>query len=98
MRMSEARELLLAVPAEAARQRVDRFVADRSGLSRTFVQRLIADGHLTQDGEIVRGGATLRPGSGLRLIIPPVAETHLQAEAIPISVVYEDEKIGRAHV
>ena len=91
--MSEAREILLAVPAEAARQRVDRFVADRSGLSRTFVQRLIADGHLTQDGEIVRGGATLRPGSGLRLIIPPVAETHLHAEAIPISVVYEDENL-----
>ncbi len=91
--MSEARELLLPIPPEAVRQRVDRFVADRSGLSRTFVQRLISDGHLTQDGVVIRGSATLRAGGTLRLVIPPVAETSLLAEAIPISVIYEDEDL-----
>ena len=72
--MSEARELDLPIPPEAARQRADRFVADRSGLSRSFVQRLISEGHLTMNGLIVRASATLVPGQTLHLVIPPVSE------------------------
>ena len=84
--MSEARELDLPIPPEAARQRADRFVADRSGLSRSFVQRLISEGHLTMNGLIVRASATLVPGETLHLVIPPVSETTLLAEDIPISM------------
>ena len=91
--MSEARELDLPIPPEAARQRADRFVADRSGLSRSFVQRLISEGHLTMNGLIVRASATLVPGETLHLVIPPVSETTLLAEDIPLTVVYEDEDI-----
>jgi len=53
--MSEARELDLPIPPEAARQRADRFVADRSGLSRSFVQRLISVGS-PHDGRADRPG------------------------------------------
>jgi len=91
--MSERRLIDLPIPPEAARQRVDRFVADRAGLSRTFVQRLISGGHLTMDGQVVRASSTLTPGGVLHLEIPPVAETTLNAEDIPITVVYEDEDI-----
>ena len=40
--MSE--RLVVEVPAGAAGSRVDRFMADASGLSRAYVQRLIAEG------------------------------------------------------
>lgn len=91
--MSEARELDLPIPPEAARQRADRFVADRSGLSRSFVQRLISEGHLTMGGLIVRASSTLVAGQTLHLVIPPVSETTVLSEDIPLTVVYEDEDI-----
>ena len=91
--MSEARELDLPIPPEAARQRADRFVADRSGLSRSFVQRLISEGHLTMGGLVVRASSTLVAGQTLHLVIPPVSETTVLAEDIPLTVVYEDEDI-----
>ena len=91
--MSEERLLEFVVPPEAARQRADRFVADRGGLSRTFAQRLIERGHLTMDGTVIRASTTLLAGASLRLVIPPVAESELLAEDIPLSVVYEDEDL-----
>ncbi|MFI5200519.1 MAG: hypothetical protein ACHQXL_09130, partial [Candidatus Limnocylindrales bacterium] len=38
------------VPDGSGHQRVDRFMADMAGLSRSYVQRLISDGRLTHDG------------------------------------------------
>lgn len=45
------------------------------------------------NGLIVRASATLVPGETLHLVIPPVSETTLLAEDIPLTVVYEDEDI-----
>jgi 23S rRNA pseudouridine1911/1915/1917 synthase len=91
--MSEERVLEFVVPPESARQRADRFVADRGGLSRTFAQRLISEGHLTMNGVVIRASVTLLAGATLRLVIPPVAESEMLAEAIPLSVVYEDDDL-----
>ena len=91
--MSERREIDLPIPPEATRQRVDRFVADRTGLSRTFVQRLIGGGHLTLDGVVVRASSSLQAGGVLHLEVPAVAEASLEAEDIPLSVVYEDDDL-----
>lgn len=91
--MSEERVLELVVPPEAARQRADRFIADRSGISRTFAQRLIAGGHLTMNGSVIHSSVSLPAGAALRLVIPPVAESEMLAEEIPLSVVYEDEDL-----
>ena len=84
--MGDPREIDLPIPPEVARQRVDRFVADRCGLSRSFVQRLIGDGRLTMDGQVMRARDTMVAGQTLHLSIPPVADTELRPE------------IGRAHV
>jgi 23S rRNA pseudouridine1911/1915/1917 synthase len=45
------------------------------------------------NGLIVRASATLVAGETLHLVIPPVSETTLLAEDIPLTVVYEDEDI-----
>jgi 23S rRNA pseudouridine1911/1915/1917 synthase len=82
-------ELRLRVPADAA-GRIDRFVADRSGLSRTYVQKLISAGHLTVDGRPVHANDAVPTGSTLVLLVPPAAPLELEPEAIPLSVVYED--------
>jgi len=80
----------LTVPAGAAGQRADRFVADASGLSRAHVQRLIAAGHLTRDGRPLRANTVLGAGTMVRLEIPDVRPAEVAGESIALSILYED--------
>lgn len=89
--MSGARTF--AVPAGAAGSRADKFVADASGLSRAYVQRLIADGRLTIDGQRVRARDPVQPGAVLALDVPATRSAPLVAEDIPLEVVYRDEDV-----
>ncbi len=84
----------LVVP-EGGRRRADRFVADMTGLSRSFVQRLVAEGRLTLDGRPLRSNSMLEPGDRVELEVPPPAPAeHLAPEpGIPLHVVYEDEEM-----
>ena len=61
---------ILRVPDGAASQRVDRFVADVTGLSRSHVQKLISAGNLTSDGVPLRANSVVGPGTPLRLVVP----------------------------
>lgn len=70
--------------------RVDRFVADASGLSRSYVQKLIGEGRLTCQGLPLKANAALLAGAILELEVPEVEPLRLEAEPIPLSVVYED--------
>ena len=71
--------------------RIDRFVADATGLSRSHVQKLISDGRLTVDGVAVRANALVAAGSEVRLDVPEPIELDLApAPDIELTVVYED--------
>jgi 23S rRNA pseudouridine1911/1915/1917 synthase len=85
--------VLVEVPEGAAGSRADRFVADAAGYSRSFVQRLIADGRLTSGGERVRSRDPVRPGQVLELDVPEVTIEELMPEDIPLDVVYRDDDV-----
>jgi 23S rRNA pseudouridine1911/1915/1917 synthase len=85
--------LTVTVPAGAPGRRADRVVADAAGLSRTHVQRLIEDGRLTLAGRQVKSNTVLAPGAELTLELPETLESELQAEDIPLRVVYEDDDV-----
>jgi 23S rRNA pseudouridine1911/1915/1917 synthase len=71
--------------------RVDRYVADATGLSRSYVQKLISDGRLTAAGEALKANAIVTAGTELRLDVPPPEPLDLApAPDIPLTVVYED--------
>jgi 23S rRNA pseudouridine1911/1915/1917 synthase len=82
----------IVVP-EGAGGRVDRFVADVSGLSRSYIQKLIAEGHLTAAGEPVRANDLVAAGAKLDLEVPDPRPLDLAPEPIPLSVVYEDAEM-----
>ena len=64
---------LLRVP-DGAGGRVDRYVADVTGLSRSHVQKLISDGRLTAAGAPLKANTIIGAGTELRLDVPePVA-------------------------
>jgi 23S rRNA pseudouridine1911/1915/1917 synthase len=74
--------------------RVDRFVADATGLSRSHIQKLIGEGRLTADGVPLRANAIVAPGTELRLDIPePTVLDLAPAPDIPLDIVYEDDDL-----
>jgi 23S rRNA pseudouridine1911/1915/1917 synthase len=84
------KRLTITVP-DTAEGRIDRLVADVSGLSRSYVQKLIFEGRVTLGGWPVKSNDSAVRGSALELEIPDVKPLELEPEAIPLSVVYEDD-------
>jgi len=82
----------IVVP-EAAKGRVDRFVADVSGLSRSYVQKLISDGHVTASGSAVKANDAIIPGWVLDLDVPDPVPLALDPEPIALDIVYEDDDL-----
>ena len=84
---------VLHVPDGSA-GRVDRYVADATGLSRSFVQKLISDGRLTAGGEALKANAIVGAGTELRLDVPEAVALDLApAPEIPLRIVYEDDDL-----
>jgi 23S rRNA pseudouridine1911/1915/1917 synthase len=82
----------LEVPAEAAGQRLDQFIATQlEGVSRLRVQLLIDQGDVLVNGE--REKASLKLRGGERIVLtgePHPAPLKATAEDIPLDVVFED--------
>jgi 23S rRNA pseudouridine1911/1915/1917 synthase len=84
---------LLRVP-DGPNGRVDRYVADATGLSRSYVQRLISAGHLTAGGEPLRANTIVGAGTELRLEVPEATPLDLTpAPEIALRVIYEDDDL-----
>jgi len=84
---------VLRVP-DGPGSRVDRYVADATGLSRSYVQKLISDGRLTAAGEALRANTIVGAGTELRLDVPAAVPLELSAAPeIVLRVVYEDDDL-----
>ena len=77
-------------PAEDG-QRLDAFLAESlSDLSRTRIQRLIADGRVTVDSERVRPSHRLAAGQAVAVALPEPASDALKPQPALLTVVHED--------
>jgi len=80
--------------ASTAGARLDRFIAANCpGLTRTQAQKLIANGCVTVNGREARASLKLDAGDKVEVIVPPAPPSPLTPEAIPLSIVYEDEDL-----
>jgi 23S rRNA pseudouridine1911/1915/1917 synthase len=68
-------------------------VADASGLSRSYVQRLIEEGRLTSAGRQVKSNSVLQPGAALELDLPDRPAPTIAAEDVALEIVYEDTDV-----
>lgn len=74
--------------------RLDVFIAQRlPHLSRSFIQKLIADGYVLLDVKAVRAGVKLKKGDSISVIIPPPIPCDIVAEDIPLHIVYDDSDL-----
>jgi 23S rRNA pseudouridine1911/1915/1917 synthase len=79
------------VPASAAGERLDQFLAEPLG-SRARAARLIEAGLVTVDGAVVAKRHRLSGGERVEVAPEPVAEV-IPAEDVPYEVVFEDEHL-----
>lgn len=85
---------MYTIIADQAGVRVDKYVSEHfPDLSRTRAQKLINEGYVRINGDIARAGYKLDTGDTITVEIPPVEPVLLQAEEIPLTIIYEDEEI-----
>ena len=84
----------LVATAEEAGTRVDRFLAERSDLTRNRVQALIESGHASEDGRpLTRPSAAVRAGAAYRLALPPPAPSRPSPQAMELAILFEDRDL-----
>lgn len=78
-----------------AGERLDVAIAQALSLSRTLAKDLVDDGHVTLDGRPVGKPATkLRGGEIVSLVLPPQRPSLVEAENLPLPIVYEDADLA----
>jgi 23S rRNA pseudouridine1911/1915/1917 synthase len=92
----ETRQEVLEVGPDEE-DRIDRFVSARLELSRTRVQRMIAEGRVQVDGQVAAKSVRVEGGSRITVDVPPPADVEIVGEDIPLEIVYEDESLLVVH-
>jgi 23S rRNA pseudouridine1911/1915/1917 synthase len=79
---------------DKAGTRLDKYVGDKCPeLSRTHAQRLIADGNVMVNGSVAKASHKLNVGDRVKIVVPPAPPHPLSPEAIPLSIIYEDDDL-----
>ena len=74
-------------------ERLDRFVSDKTGLSRSLVVKLIEDGNIKVGGKAEGKNYKLRRGDAIELVMPAPEPDEAVPEDIPLDIIYEDNDI-----
>jgi len=81
----------ILVPRERQGERIDQVLAAvLSEQSRASIQRLIREHHVLMQGEPVRAAYRVRGGETIDVTLPPPRSSRLEAEAIPLDILFED--------
>ncbi len=78
-------------------ERLDRFLSERLELSRTRIQKLLEDGCIRVHGDGAPGADRLRKsepvvaGWEVEVEVPPAAPVGMEAQDIPLEIVFEDQ-------
>lgn len=76
-------------------KRTDVFIPEKiSGISRSYVQKLIDRELLLINGKKEKGSYKLKDGDEVEFIMPPSEDIEAKPENIPIKVVYEDSHLA----
>jgi len=78
---------------DAVGERLDRFVTDRCGMSRSLVVKLIENGNVTVCGKKSEKNYKLRAKDTVEIEYPEPETDVAVAEDIPLDIIYEDDDI-----
>ena len=86
----------LVVPIEYHLERIDVFLRNsiELDLSRTFIQKLIKENHITVNSNIIKQNYKVKSYDKIIVTIPEPEELVLTPQDIPIKIIYEDDIIA----
>ena len=89
-----ARRVAATVGAAEAGRRLDLWLAAQlPDLSRTRIQALVDGGWVAVDGAARKAAHRLKAGERVDVVVPPPAPEEMAAEAIPLTIVFEDAHV-----
>lgn len=87
-------QLEFMISPEESNTRIDKYLSEQlEGTSRSYIQKLIENGQVLVNGKAVKSNYKLRADDVLSVEIPKPEELKVEAEEIPLSVLYEDEQL-----
>jgi 23S rRNA pseudouridine1911/1915/1917 synthase len=84
----------IEIDQSSAGQRLDVFLArisPRPTMTRSMLQQLVRDGHVTVSGQERKSGYRLQAGDVVEMEVPPVRPSALVPEKIDFSILHEDD-------
>lgn len=88
-----AEEHVWFVSAEQAGQRLDSLLAQEMDISRSTAQQWLEQGLVVAHGKALNKKDKLKEGTEVRVNVPEPVAYEVQAEAIPLDIVYEDDHL-----
>ena len=87
-------ERLILVFEDLNEERIDKYIASEvEDMTRSQIQMLIKDNHITVNGNNVKNNYKLKTGDSIEINIPDPVESDILPEDIPLDVYYEDEDL-----
>lgn len=75
-------------------ERLDVFMSEKLDKTRSAVKKLVDDGEITVGGNKVKAGRVLKIGEEIFVNIPDPVKLDLEAENIPLDIIYQDKDIA----
>lgn len=85
--------LILQAAGEDAGKRLDAWLAERTELTRSAVQKLAEDGRVTAGGKPLTKNTRLTGTEAVSLLLPDPEAVEIVPQDIPLDVVYEDDDV-----
>ena len=77
-----------------AGERADVFLARHmEGVSRSHIQKLIAEGHASANGRLIKANYKLQQADRIAITVPAAKAAQIIPEEIPLEVLYEDSSV-----
>ena len=77
--------------ADDSEERIDLFLADCTGLSRSRIQSLIKDGYITAEHNRIKPNYRIREGEVIEIDNPEPEAYSVEPEDIPVEFIYQDD-------
>jgi len=85
---------VIVVTQDGDGTRLDRFLASiLADQSRSQIQRLIKDGHVTVAGRSAKANQPVKSGQAIEVDVPSPTDTDVLPEALPLPIVYQDRDL-----
>ena len=83
----------LIVKSNDSGKRIDSFIAERSGMTRSAVVNILEKGNILLNGKSISKSYKVKENDIIEVSIPSPVKTEVVAQDIPLNIVYEDDDV-----